>query len=162
MTAAQEAGASPSHYAIVVASFYEELAERLVAGAVSAFEQEGASWERFDVPGAFELPLAAAYAARSGRFGGVACLGAVIRGETDHYDYVCSEAARGVASVSLATLVPCAFGVLTCETMEQARARSGGDRRDQGRRAAEAVLAVARLRAKLAPGAAGLGLPASR
>lgn len=140
----------PHHYAIVVASFYEELAERLVAGATAAFDEARATYERFDVPGAFELPLAAAYAARNGRFGGVACLGAVIRGETDHYDYVCSEAAHGVASVSLETLVPCAFGVLTCETMEQALARSGGDRRDQGRRAAEAVLAVAELRATLA------------
>lgn len=143
------AGAPPQHYAIVVANFYERLAERLVAGASAAFEQADATWERFDVPGAFELPLAAAYAARNGRFAGVACLGAVIRGETDHYDYVCSEAARGVAEVSLSTLVPCAFGVLTCETMEQALARSGGDRRDQGRHAAQAVLALAQLRRTL-------------
>ena len=66
------------------------------------------------MPGAFELPLAASYAARSGRFAGVACLGAVIRGETDHYDFVCAEAARGVMRVQLDTGVPCAFGVLTC------------------------------------------------
>lgn len=144
---------SSGHYAIVAAGFYEELAERLVSGAVLAFEQAGATCERFDVPGAFELPLAAAYAARSGRFAGVACLGAVIRGETDHYDYVCAEVAKGVAQVSLSTLVPCAFGVLTCETIEQALARSGGDKRDQGRRAAEAVLAAAALRRRLAPGA---------
>jgi 6,7-dimethyl-8-ribityllumazine synthase len=152
VSAADGSGAaSPHHYAIVVAGFYEELAERLVAGAAAAFEAAGATYERFDVPGAFELPIAAAYAARNGRFGGVACLGAVIRGETDHYDYVCSEAARGVASVSLETLVPCAFGVLTCETMEQALARSGGDRRDQGMRAAQAVLAAAGLRRELVP-----------
>ncbi|MHB1537213.1 MAG: 6,7-dimethyl-8-ribityllumazine synthase [Solirubrobacteraceae bacterium] len=143
-------GAPPHHYAIVVATFYEQLAERLHAGASTAFEDAGATWERFDVPGAFELPLAAAYAARNGRFGGVACLGAVIRGETDHYDHVCEAASRGVAEVSLSTLVPCAFGVLTCETLDQALARSGGDRRDQGRCAAEAVLAVAKLRRALA------------
>ncbi len=104
--------------------------------------------EVFDVPGAFELPLAASYAASSGRFAGVACLGAVIRGETDHYDYVCAEAARGIQQVSLSTGVPCAFGVLTCETMEQALARSGGGKRDQGRHAAEAVLRMAALRCR--------------
>ncbi len=140
-------------YAIAVARFYEELAERLVAGAMAAFGEEGhADVEVFDVPGAFELPLAAAYAARTGRFSGVACLGAVIRGETDHYDFVCTEAARGVMSIQLETGVPCAFGVLTCQTMEQALARSGGGKRDQGRHAAEAVMAMAALRARLASG----------
>ncbi len=88
------------------------------------------------MPGAFELPLAASYAARSGRFAGVACLGAVIRGETDHYDFVCAEAARGVMSVQLETGVPCAFGVLTCEThgagaraRRRRQARPGAPRR---------------------------------
>ena len=107
--------------------------------------------EVFDVPGAFELPLAASYAARSGRFAGVACLGAVIRGETDHYDFVCAETARGVMRVQLDTGVPCAFGVLTCETMEQALARAGGGKRDQGRHAAEAVHAHGRAAARSEP-----------
>ena len=139
--------------ALCVARFYEELAERLVAGASAAFAAEGhTDVEIFDVPGAFELPLAASYAARSGRFGGVACLGAVIRGETDHYDYVCAEVARGVMRVQLDTEVPCAFGVLTCATMEQALARAGGDKRDQGRHAAEAVMRMAALRAQLSSG----------
>jgi 6,7-dimethyl-8-ribityllumazine synthase len=138
-------------YAIAVGRFYEELAERLVAGALAAFaERDAGAVEVFDVPGAFELPLAARYAADSGRFAGVACLGAVIRGETDHYDFVCAETARGVMRVQLDTGVPCAFGVLTCATMEQALARAGGDKRDQGRHAAEAVLAMAALRARLA------------
>src|SRR5438067_1426303 len=97
----------------------------------------------FDVPGAFELPLAAKYCAESGRYAGVACLGAVIRGETDHYEYVCAEAARGIQDVQLRTGVPCAFGVLTVETMDQALARAGGDKRDQGRHAAEAVMTMA-------------------
>jgi 6,7-dimethyl-8-ribityllumazine synthase len=142
-----------SDFAIAVGRFYEDLAERLVAGALAAFAQEGQTDVAvFDVPGAFELPLAAAYAARSGRFAGVACLGAVIRGETDHYDYVCAETARGVMQVALDTGVPCAFGVLTCETMEQALARAGGGKRDQGRHAAEAVLRMAALRAELASG----------
>jgi 6,7-dimethyl-8-ribityllumazine synthase len=137
-------------YAIVVGRFYGELAERLVSGARSAFARAGHDeLEVFDVPGAYELPLAAKYAAESGRYAGVACLGAVIRGETDHYDFVCAEAARGVMQVQLDTGVPCAFGVLTCATMEQALARAGGGKRDQGRHAAEAVLRMAALRAEL-------------
>jgi 6,7-dimethyl-8-ribityllumazine synthase len=147
LSAANAAGA---RFAIVVARFYEDLAQRLVAGATEAFVQAGASVDTFDVPGAFELPLAAAYAAGCGTYGGVACLGAVIRGETDHYDYVCAETARGIMQVMLKTGVPCAFGVLTCETMAQALARSGGGKRDQGRHAAEAVLRMAQLRAQLA------------
>jgi 6,7-dimethyl-8-ribityllumazine synthase len=140
----------PERYAIVVGRFYGELAERLVAGARSAFAEAGhADVEVFDVPGAFELPLAASYAAKSGRFAGVACLGAVIRGETDHYDFVCAETAQGVMQVQLGTGVPCAFGVLTCATMEQALARAGGGKRDQGAHAAEAVLRMAALRREL-------------
>ena len=104
----------------------------------------------FDVPGAFELPLAALYLAETGRYAGVACLGAVIRGETDHYDYVCAEAARGIMDVQLRTGIPCAFGVLTVENMEQALARTGGGKRDQGAHAAEAVVTLARLKASLA------------
>ena len=139
--------ASGQRFAIVVGRFYEDLAERLVQGAQAAFSAAGCTdVEVFDVPGAFELPLAARYAADSGRFRGVACLGAVIRGETDHYDFVCAEAARGIMQVQLDTGVPCAFGVLTCATMEQALARAGGGKRDQGRHAAEAVLRMAALR----------------
>jgi 6,7-dimethyl-8-ribityllumazine synthase len=142
---------SDDAYAIVVGRFYEDLAKRLVDGAMTAFERDGEHIvEVFDVPGAFELPLAASYAARSGRFAGVACLGAVIRGETDHYEFVCAEAARGVMSVQLQTGVPCAFGVLTVESMEQALARSGGGKRDQGAHAAGAVLRMAELRRELA------------
>src|SRR2546427_7722058 len=141
---------SSARFAIAIARFYEELSERLLAGAKAAFAEAGdVGVDVFEVPGAFELPLAASYAARSGRFAGVACLGAVIRGETDHYDFVCAEAARGVMRVQLDTGVPCSFGVLTCETMEQALARSGGDKRDQGRHAATAVLAMAALRGDL-------------
>jgi 6,7-dimethyl-8-ribityllumazine synthase len=137
-------------FAIAVATFYRELADRLIAGAQRAFEAAGAGKaDVFDVPGAFELPLAASYLAESGRYAGVACLGAVIRGETDHYDYVCAEAARGIQAVQLRTGVPCAFGVLTVDTIEQALARAGGGKRDAGAHAAEAVLALARLRSEL-------------
>jgi 6,7-dimethyl-8-ribityllumazine synthase len=137
-------------FAIACARFYGDLADRLVAGAQDAFAAAGVeAADVFSVPGAFELPPAALYLAESGRYAGVACLGAVIRGETDHYDYVCSEAARGIQDVQLRTGVPCAFGVLTVDTMEQALARAGGDKRNSGAHAAEAVLALARLRGEL-------------
>jgi 6,7-dimethyl-8-ribityllumazine synthase len=140
---------SGTPYAIAVATFYTDLAERLVAGARRAFAAAGVSVDVHEVPGAFELPLAALYLAETGRYAGVACLGAVIRGETDHYDYVCSEAARGIQDVQLRTGVPCAFGVLTVENLEQALARTGGGKRDQGEHAAQAVLALSALRSRL-------------
>ena len=130
-------------YAIVVATFYDDLAQRLVNGATEAFAENDvspASLHTYEVPGAFELPLAAKWCAESGRFDGVACLGVVIRGETDHYEFVSAEAARGIQDVALATGVPCAFGLITCDTREQAEARAGGDKRDQGRNAALALL----------------------
>ena len=135
-------------YAIAVARFYEDLADRLVDGARRVFEEAGGEVEVHDVPGAFELPLAAKYCAESGRYAGVACLGAVIRGETDHYDYVCAESARGIAAVGLETGVPCAFGVLTVESMDQALARLG-PKRHQGEDAARAVIRMAEMREQL-------------
>jgi 6,7-dimethyl-8-ribityllumazine synthase len=141
---------SGARFAIAVGQFYEDLAQRLVTGAQRAFAEAGAGEaDVFGVPGAFELPLAASLLAESGRFAGVACLGAVIRGETSHYDHVCTEAARGIQDVQLRTGVPCSFGVLTVETMEQALARTGGGKRDQGENAARAVLALAALREQL-------------
>jgi 6,7-dimethyl-8-ribityllumazine synthase len=137
-------------FAIAVGRFYEELAERLVAGARAELEAAGAEGiDVLDVPGAFELPLAAAYAARSGRYDGVVCVAAVIRGETDHYEHVCSQAAHGIQRVQLETGVPCGFGLLTVDTMEQALARAGGDKRDQGRDAARAVVRMCALRRRL-------------
>lgn len=143
-----------ARYAVCVGSFYTDLAERLVRGAKEEFAGAGVGEDRIDVieiPGAFELPLAAHYCATSGRYAGVACLGAVIRGETDHYDFVCAEAARGIQDVQLATGVPCGFGVLTVENMDQALARTGGGKRDQGASAARAVLRMNELKAELAP-----------
>ena len=139
-----------SRFAIVVGRFYEDLADKLVASATAVFEEAGAQGvDVFDVPGAYELPLAAQYCAETGRYAGVAALGAVIRGETTHYDYVCGECARGLMDVQLRTGVPCAFGVLTVENLDQALARAGGGKRDQGRHAAEAVLAMVALRTSL-------------
>src|SRR4029077_18350266 len=121
-------GYQPSgrEFPVCVGSFYEDLAERLLAGAREGFELAGVSASSINevsVPGAYELPSAAKLHATTGRFSGVACLGVVIRGETDHYDFVCAEAARGIQDVQLETGVPCAFGVITCDTMEQALAR---------------------------------------
>jgi 6,7-dimethyl-8-ribityllumazine synthase len=128
-------------WAIAVATFYSDLAERLVEGAQRVFS--GAA-DVYEVPGAFELPLAARYCADAG-YDGVACLGAVIRGETSHYDHVCESAASGILRVSLDTGVPCSFGVLTVENMEQALARLG-EKRHQGEDAARAVIALAQLK----------------
>ncbi|HEV7847322.1 MAG TPA: 6,7-dimethyl-8-ribityllumazine synthase [Thermoleophilaceae bacterium] len=145
----------PDLYAACVGRFYEELADRLLEGATRVFEEAGASIAVHDVPGAFELPLAARYCAESGRYAGVACLGAVIRGETSHYDYVCAETASGIARVGLDTGVPCSFGVLTVENMDQALARVGGGKRHQGEDAAHAVIRMAALRRELSGGSTG-------
>jgi 6,7-dimethyl-8-ribityllumazine synthase len=140
-----------SRFAIVVGRFYEDLAEKLIASATEAFEEAGADGvDVFDVQGAYELPLAAKYCAESGRYAGVCALGAVIRGETSHYDHVVEECARGLMDVQLATGVPCGFGVLTVENLDQALARSGGGKRDSGRHAADAVLQMVRIREGLA------------
>ena len=141
-----------SEFAVCVATFYEDIAERLLNGAADGFELGGvseASVHTFRVPGTFELPFAAKLCAESGRFAGVACLGVVIRGETSHYDHVCNEVASGTQRVQLDTGVPCAFGVITAENMDQALARSGGDKRDQGRGAAVVAMRMALLREQL-------------
>jgi 6,7-dimethyl-8-ribityllumazine synthase len=136
--------------ALAVARFYEDLARRLVDGARRELREAGVTdVDEYDVPGAYELPMVARLAAESGRYDAVVCLGAVIRGETDHYDYVCGEAARGIQDVQLRTGIPCSFGVLTVDTLEQALARSGGDKRDSGRHAAAAVLALHEVRERL-------------
>jgi 6,7-dimethyl-8-ribityllumazine synthase len=147
-------------FAVVVGRFYEDLALRLLDGADAGFKLAGVPMgnvTHHSVPGAYELPFAAnavidgvrRHNAKQGggpEIGGVACLGVVIRGETDHYDFVCAEAARGIQDVQLATGVPCAFGVITCDTMDQALARAGGDKRDQGRNAALTVARMALLK----------------
>jgi 6,7-dimethyl-8-ribityllumazine synthase len=144
-------------FAVIVGRFYEDLAQRLVKGAYQGFELAGvpaSNVHEYSVPGAYELPFAAktfieGVESRGEEPGGVACLGVVIRGETDHYDFVCTESARGIQEVQLRTGVPCAFGVITCDTMDQALARSGGDKRDQGRNAALTVARMALLKRQI-------------
>jgi len=124
-----------------------------VAGKIASkgFEMAGvaaSSVTHSSVPGAYELPFAAKQYAGAG-FDGVACLGVVIRGETDHFDFVCAESARGIQQVQLETGMPCAFGVITCDNMEQALARAGGGKRDQGRNSALTVARMALLKRRL-------------
>ncbi len=158
----EKAALSGLEFAVFVGRFYEDLADRLVKGASEGFQLAGvapSAVREYSVPGAYELPFAAksfieganARTASGGPPpGGVACLGVVIRGETDHYDFVCAEAARGIQDVQLETGVPCAFGVITCDNMEQALARAGGGKRDQGRNAALTVARMALLKRQLA------------
>ncbi len=146
-------------FAVVVSRFNGEVTERLLEGCLRAFAEAGVPGSRLvvaRVPGAFELPVAAARLARSGRFGAVVCLGAVIRGETDHYDHICREAAAGIAAVARDTGVPCVFGVLTADTDEQAEARAGGAHGNRGHDAARTAMEMADLLPRL-DGAAGSG-----
>jgi 6,7-dimethyl-8-ribityllumazine synthase len=144
--------ASDDRVALCVARFYADLADALESGARDALGEAGITEiDRFDVPGAFELPLISRYAAESGRYAAIVALGAVIRGETDHYNYVCSETARGLQDIQLRTGVPIGFGVLTVDNAEQARARvKGGSKRDTGGHAVEAVLASLVVKRELA------------
>jgi 6,7-dimethyl-8-ribityllumazine synthase len=149
----EKAHLEPLRFAVCVGRYYEDLALRLLQGADDGFKLAGVpigSVSHYSVPGAFELPMAAKLLVETGEFAGVACLGVVIRGETDHFDFVCAESARGIQDVQLATGVPCAFGVITCDNMDQALARAGGDKRDQGRNSALTVARMALLKRQLA------------
>ena len=115
-------------FGIVVARFNEFITSKLLGGALDTLHRHEASDEQIDVawvPGAFEIPLIASRMAKSGKYDAIICLGAVIRGNTSHYDYVCSEVSKGIASVSLASDIPVMFGVLTTENIEQAIERAG-------------------------------------
>ncbi|WP_027482013.1 6,7-dimethyl-8-ribityllumazine synthase [Deinococcus pimensis] len=138
--------------AIVNTRWNHLIVDRLVEGAVTAFEQHGGHPDHLDLvtaPGSFEVPLVAQALARSGRYAGVVCLGAVIRGATDHYDLVAGNAASGLARVSLETGVPVAFGVLTTDTIEQAVERAGTKAGNKGAEALLAVVETANLLRKL-------------
>ena len=132
----------------VVARFNEFVCERLLDGALDTVTRHGGSKDNVTVvrvPGAFELPLAAKTLAASGKYDAVVCLGAVIRGATSHYDYVCVNASSGIASASLETGIPVSFGLLTTDTIEQAIERSGTKAGNQGRDATVSAIETARL-----------------
>ncbi|MGH2692292.1 MAG: 6,7-dimethyl-8-ribityllumazine synthase [Actinomycetota bacterium] len=135
-------------FAIAAARFNGIVTSKLVEGAAAAFRRHGVEEDDIEIawaPGAFELPLLAQRLAVSGQFDAIVCLGAVIRGETAHFDYVAGESARGIQRVTLDTGVPCIFGVLTTDTLEQALDRSGGKHGNKGWEAATAAIEMASL-----------------
>lgn len=144
-------------FAIVVSRFNEFITSKLLDGAVDALTRHGASDGNIDIiwsPGSFEIPVIASRVAESGQYAAIICLGAVIRGGTEHYRYIASEAAKGVALVSLRTGTPCIFGVLTCETLEQAVDRAGAKSGNKGAAAAVSALEMANLLEQLPGGKA--------
>jgi len=151
----------PLRVAIAVSRYNETVTRGLLEGARAALAECGVRPDAVDVahvPGALELPLVARELALGGRYDAVVALGAVIRGETDHYAYVCAETARGCAQVALETGVPVGFGVLTCETLAQARDRSTASGKNKGAEAARSAVETANLLAELrAPQAAARG-----
>ena len=140
--------ADPVHILIAEARFYDDVADELVEGAKAVLEEAGATYETVAVPGAYELPAAVRMAVESGQFDGYIALGCVIRGETSHYDYVCAESARGLADLALHRGAALGYGILTCETHEQAMARAATDRGNKGGAVAEACLSMIALARK--------------
>ncbi len=139
-------------FAIVVARFNEAITGKLLAGAMDMLERHGTDPRKVTqvwVPGAFEIPLAAKKLASSGNYQAVICLGAVIRGATPHFEYIAAQTSRGIAQVSLETGVPCLFGVLTCDTIEQAMERAGTKAGNKGAQAAMDALEMADLMGKI-------------
>ena len=138
--------------AVITARWNELICSKLEEGAIEALRRAGvdaSNIETFKVPGAFELPLGARAAADTGRFDAIVCLGAVIRGETPHFDFVAGEAARGIMDVGLDSGIPVTFGVITADDEEQARERAGGSKGNKGIEAAEAAVEMALLRRRL-------------
>jgi len=146
-------GALGLRFGIVASRFNDFIVDRLLTAAVETLAQAGADADDLDVvrvPGAFEIPLALKLMAAADRYDGLLALGCVIRGETPHFDYVAGEASRGVIDVGLEHRIPVGFGILTVDTIEQARARSGPESNNKGAEAASAVIEMANLRRRLA------------
>jgi 6,7-dimethyl-8-ribityllumazine synthase len=139
-------------FAVVAARFNGVIEDQLTAGALDALRRHGVGDDRIDivrVPGSFEIPPVALRLGRSGKYAAVVCLGCVIRGDTDHYDHVCGAAANGIAHAALACGVPVVFGVLTCDTLEQAVHRAGAKAGNKGFEAAVTAVEMANLMKKL-------------
>lgn len=144
--------ASGLKFAIVVARFNSFITERLLGGAIDGLVRHGAKEEEIDVvrvPGSWELPLAVSEVAKTGKYNAILCLGAVIRGDTPHFDYVAGEATKGVSQVSMQTGVPVAFGVLTTNTVEQAVDRAGAKQGNKGFDAAMTAIEMANVLQRL-------------
>ena len=145
-------------YAIVISRYNESVTSRLLSGAMETLASHGVADDAIDVawvPGAFEIPLVATRLAETSGYDGVICLGAVIRGETAHFDYVAGECARGIQQVAVAEAMPIIFGVLTVNDEKQAHERIGGIHGHAGERAAEAAAEMIVLARKLGPGREG-------
>ena len=139
-------------FCIIVARFNEFIGSKLLSGAIDELIRHGAKKENIDViwcPGAFEIPLVAKKAAKTGKYNAIITLGAVIKGSTSHYDYVCAEVSKGVASVGLDTGIPVIFGVLTTDNIEQAIERAGTKAGNKGSEAAKSAIEMANLIAKI-------------
>ena len=139
-------------FAVVVSRFNAFITERLLAGAMDALQRTGADPAAIEVarvPGSFEIPVTAREMASSGRYHAVICLGCIIRGETPHFEYISAEVARGITAASLATGVPVIFGVLTCDTLEQAIHRAGAKSGNKGFEAGLAAVETANLMKRL-------------
>ncbi|OIQ00100.1 MAG: 6,7-dimethyl-8-ribityllumazine synthase [Syntrophobacteraceae bacterium CG2_30_61_12] len=139
-------------FGIIVSRFNDFICERLLGGALDALKRSGADESRIDVykvPGAFEIPTVTKKVVQTGRYDAVICLGAVIRGNTPHFDYVANEVSKGVATVSLETGTPVTFGVLTTDTIEQAIERAGSKAGNKGFEAAMAAVEMADLMKKI-------------
>jgi 6,7-dimethyl-8-ribityllumazine synthase len=150
-----ELTASGLRFGIVVSRFNSFITDRLLTAALDALERSGAASENVDVvrvPGAFELPLAAKKLAATGRYDSLIAIGCILRGETAHYDYVCSETSRGLQLAQMDTGLPVIFCVLTCDTLEQAIDRAGLKGGNKGFEAGLAAIEMARLSRKLASG----------
>ena len=142
----------PGRFALVAARFNHFVVEHLVGGAADGLKRHGVADDAIDlvwVPGSYEIPLVAKRLAASGRYAAIVCLGAVIRGDTDHYDHVAGEAVKGIAQASLATGVPVVFGILTCDTLEQAINRAGAKAGNKGFEAALTAIEMVNLLQKL-------------
>jgi 6,7-dimethyl-8-ribityllumazine synthase len=140
--------ATQKSFAIVISLFNQEVTDKLLAGALERLAQAGIPTQHIEiikVPGAIEIPLAAKLVAGTGQYRAVICLGSVIRGDTDHYDYVCRQVSDGCQRVMLDLEVPIIFGVLTTENLEQAYARCGGSEGHKGVEAADAALQMAQV-----------------
>lgn len=135
-------------FGIAVSRFNESIAQRLVDGAVDELERHGADSKAIEIiwsPGSFETPYVAQRMAKSKKYNAILCLGVILRGATPHFDYIASESSKGIAKISLDTGVPCIFGIITAETLEQAIERAGIKENNKGRQAALSAIEMANL-----------------
>jgi|AP12_2_1047962.scaffolds.fasta_scaffold80371_2 6,7-dimethyl-8-ribityllumazine synthase len=133
------------HILILEARYYREITDELAEGAMAELKDWGATWERVELSGAFEIPGGLKMAIATGRYDGFIVLGCVIRGETSHYDHICNEVARGVNELAMRHMAPVGFGVLTVENFEQAKVRADRKGKNKGREAAIACIKMVEL-----------------